>query len=86
MSTVPAPPVGRLRSLADFYLTTMRTEAQTQFQYRAAMYMYLLGMVAEPVVYLVVWTTIAEESDGTVGGLTTGSSPRTTSSGRSSGT
>ena len=34
--------------------------------------MYLLGMVAEPVIYLVVWTTIAEESGGTVGGLTTG--------------
>jgi len=30
--------------------------------------MYLLGMVAEPVIYLVVWTTIAEESGGTVGG------------------
>ena len=34
--------------------------------------MYLLGMVAEPVIYLVVWTTIAEDSGGTVGGLTTG--------------
>ena len=34
--------------------------------------MYLLGMVAEPVIYLVVWTTIAEESGGTVSGLTTG--------------
>jgi ABC-2 type transport system permease protein len=29
-------------------------------------------MVAEPVIYLVVWTTIAEDSGGTVGGLTTG--------------
>jgi ABC-2 type transport system permease protein len=63
---------GRLRSMVDFYVTSMRTEAQTQFQYRAAMYMYLLGMVAEPVIYLVVWTTIAEESGGTVGGLTPG--------------
>jgi hypothetical protein len=41
---------GRLRSLVDFYLTRMRTELQTQFQYRAAIYMYLLGMVAEPVI------------------------------------
>ena len=72
MSTLPAAREGRLRSLVDFYLTTMRTEVQTQFQYRAAIYMYLLGMVAEPVIYLVVWTTIAEESGGTVGGLTTG--------------
>ena len=74
MSTAPVafPQPGRLRSLADFYLTTMRTEVQRQFQYRAATYMYLLGMVAEPVIYLVVWTTIAEESGGTVSGLTTG--------------
>jgi ABC-2 type transport system permease protein len=63
---------GRLRSLADFYLTRMRTELEGQFQYRAAIYMYLLGMVAEPVIYLVVWSTIADESGGTVGGLTAG--------------
>ncbi len=76
MSTVPAPTQlvqeGRTRSLVDFYLTTMRTEVQLQFQYRAAIYMYLLGMVAEPVIYLVVWSTIADESGGTVGGLTAG--------------
>jgi ABC-2 type transport system permease protein len=63
---------GRLRSLVDFYLTSMRTQMQSQFQYRAATYMYLFGMVAEPVIYLVVWTTIAEQRGGTVGGLTVG--------------
>ena len=76
MTTVPvAAPrgeVGRLRSLFDFYVTTMRTEIQTQFQYRAATYMYLLGMVAEPVIYLVVWSTIADQSGGAVGGITAG--------------
>jgi len=50
----------------------MRTEMQAQFQYRAATYMYLLGMVAEPVIYLVVWSTIADQSGGAVGGLTAG--------------
>jgi ABC-2 type transport system permease protein len=76
VSSVPAaaelPRVGRLRSMADFYVTTMRTEIQSQFQYRAATYMYLLGMVAEPVIYLVVWSTIAAEQGGTVGGITPG--------------
>ena len=71
--------------MADFYWTAMRTEMQSQFQYRAATYMYLFGMVAEPVIYLVVWSTIADQSGGSVGGLTAGSSPRTTSSGRSCG-
>ena len=72
MSTLPLAKEGRLRSLADFYLTTIRTAIQQQFQYRAATYMYLIGMVAEPVIYLVVWSTIADQSGGTVGGLTAG--------------
>jgi len=71
-ATAPLAQEGRLRSLADFYVTTMRTAVQEQFQYRAATYMYLVGMVAEPVIYLVVWSTIADESGGTVGGLTAG--------------
>jgi viologen exporter family transport system permease protein len=72
---VSAQPLRRqspFRAMADFYVTTMRTQVQTQFQYRTATYMYLVGMVAEPVIYLVVWTTIAEQNGGTVGGLTTG--------------
>ena len=71
-ATTPLAQEGRLRSLADFYVTTMRTAVQEQFQYRAATYMYLIGMVAEPVIYLVVWSTIADQSGGTVGGLTAG--------------
>lgn len=61
-----------LRSMADFYATTIRTQIQTQFQYRVALYMYTVGMVTEPVIYLVVWTTIARAHGGTVGGLTAG--------------
>ena len=32
----------------------------------------MLGMVAEPVIYLVVWTTIADQQGGSVDGLTPG--------------
>ncbi|MBM2823029.1 MAG: type transport system permease protein [Thermoleophilia bacterium] len=71
-TTAPLAQESRFRSLADFYVTTMRTAVQEQFQYRAATYMYLIGMVAEPVIYLVVWSTIADQSGGTVGGLTAG--------------
>jgi len=71
--SAPAPrQETRLRAMADFYLTMMRTAIQTQFQYRAATYMYLLGMVAEPVIYLVVWTTIARSHGGQVAGITAG--------------
>ena len=66
------PQAGRIRSMVDFYLTAMRTQVQTQFQYRVATYMYLVGMVAEPVIYLVVWSTIARSHGGSVQGITPG--------------
>jgi len=63
---------GRLRSYLDYYLTRARTQIQSNFQYRVATYMWLIGMLAEPIVYLVVWTTIAEQQGGSVQGITTG--------------
>ncbi len=68
----PLPEEGRLRSLVDFYGTQMRTSVVAQLQYRAANYFYMVGMVAEPVIYLVVWSTIARSHGGTVAGLTPG--------------
>jgi ABC-2 type transport system permease protein len=65
------PEAGRVRSFLDFYLTMMRTSIAVQLQYRVAQYFYMLGMIAEPVVYLVVWTTIAEEHGGSINGITT---------------
>ena len=70
--THPLRPESRLRSIVDFYVTTMRTAIQAEFQYRARDYIYILGMVAEPVIYLVVWSTIADQSGGAVSGLTAG--------------
>jgi ABC-2 type transport system permease protein len=74
MSEAIAPTVTQrepwLRSMWDFYSTTMRLQLQTQFQYRAATYMYTVGMVAEPTIYLVVWSTIARSQGGSVNGLT----------------
>jgi ABC-2 type transport system permease protein len=63
---------GRARRLTDFYLTTMRTAVQEQFQYRVANYAYMLGMVTEPVIYLVVWSTVAASQGGSVGGFNRG--------------
>jgi ABC-2 type transport system permease protein len=66
------PEEGRLRSLVDFYATQMRTAVVAQLQYRVAQYFYMLGMVAEPVIYLVVWSTIADQHGGAVNGITAG--------------
>ena len=66
------PEIGHLRSLASLYLATMRMAVLEQIQYRTANYFYMLGLVAEPVIYLVVWTTIAEQQGGSVQGLSVG--------------
>jgi ABC-2 type transport system permease protein len=58
--------------LVGFYLAAARASVQVQFQYRTAHLAYLLGMVAEPVVYLVVWSTVADGRGGAVGGITSG--------------
>jgi len=50
----------------------MRTAVQVQFQYRTANYAYMIGMIAEPVIYLVVWSTVARSQGGAVEGITVG--------------
>jgi ABC-2 type transport system permease protein len=66
------PAVGPIRGLLDTYLVWMRLAIQEQFQYRVANYLYMIGMVAEPVIYLVVWTTIADQQGGSVDGVSAG--------------
>jgi ABC-2 type transport system permease protein len=71
-AVLPTTLRGRLRQLVDFYATVSRTAVQEQFQYRTANTMYMIGMVVEPVIYLVVWSVVAEASGGEVGGYTAG--------------
>jgi ABC-2 type transport system permease protein len=62
----------RARAMVRLYGTLMRTSVATQFQYRLSNYLFMVGMIAEPVVYLVVWQTIARSNGGEVGGYTAG--------------
>jgi ABC-2 type transport system permease protein len=50
----------------------MRTAVVVQFQYRTANYAYMIGMVVEPVIYLVVWARVAGAQGGAVDGITAG--------------
>jgi ABC-2 type transport system permease protein len=63
---------GYLRRMFDFYWTCMKQAIMLEFQYRVANYFYMIGMVFEPVIYLVVWSTIARAQGGSVGGYTPG--------------
>lgn len=62
----------RLTGLPGLYSTTAKAAVQVQFQYRTANYAYMLGMVAEPVIYLVVWSVVAESRGGEVAGISAG--------------
>lgn len=55
-----------------FYLIAMKLSILEQFQYQIAQYFYMIGMIAEPVIYLVVWSTIATHQGGMVAGYTAG--------------
>ncbi len=56
-----------------FFFASARVSILSQIQYRVANYFYMIGMIAEPVIYLVVWSTIANQLGGSVGGYTAGS-------------
>ncbi len=63
---------GRVRSILQFYLGMARMEAIRNLQYRVANYFYMIGMLAEPIIYLVVWSTVARAQGGSVAGFTPG--------------
>jgi ABC-2 type transport system permease protein len=56
----------------DFYYTLTKIAVLIQLQYPVANYFYMIGMIAEPVIYLVVWSTVANAQGGSVGGYTPG--------------
>jgi ABC-2 type transport system permease protein len=66
------PRRGLIRGWVDLYLTMFRIAILNNIQYRVANYFYMIGMIAEPVIYLVVWSTIARQQGGQVGGFTPG--------------
>jgi ABC-2 type transport system permease protein len=56
-----------VRKLVAVYAAEMRFAMANQAQYRFAAFFQLVGFLIEPVVYLVVWRTVAEQG-GPVGG------------------
>jgi ABC-2 type transport system permease protein len=59
-----------VRGLADIYAQQFKVTMASFIQYRAALVIWLIGHVLEPLIYLIVWTTVARSTDGSVGGFT----------------
>lgn len=70
VAAVAARPVGRVRSTLALYRAQMRTTIIGTFQYRVNNAIELVLMLAEPLVYLMVWRIVAEEQGGEVDGFT----------------
>ena len=62
-----------MKRYIDFYTSMMRLSVLEQWQYPIANYFYMIGMLAEPVIYMVVWSAVATQQGGSVGGYTPGS-------------
>ena len=61
-----------MKRYVEYYLASMKISILSQIQYQVANYFYMIGMITEPVIYLVVWSTIAQQQGGSVGGYTPG--------------
>ena len=58
--------------LAGLYRAQFRTSLAMMFQYRASLVIWLISQVLDPLIYLIVWSTVSEASGGSVAGYTTG--------------
>ena len=57
-----------MRGFAAFYAAMLRISVLGQIQYRAQGAIWMIGSILEPVIFLVVWTTVAHSRGGEVGG------------------
>jgi ABC-2 type transport system permease protein len=59
-----------VRDLAALYRQQFKTTFATMLQYRASLFIWMIGQVLEPIIYLVVWSTVSASRGGSVGDFT----------------
>ncbi len=57
-----------MRALAGLCAQQFKTTFATMLQYRAALAIWLIGHVLEPLIFLIVWGAVSASSGGSVGG------------------
>jgi ABC-2 type transport system permease protein len=58
-----------MTAMLRIYSAQLRKSLIIQFQYRVAMMIWMIDLILGPVIYLVVWSSVAQSSGGTVGGF-----------------
>ncbi len=61
-----------LREWGGLYSQQFKTTFASMLQYRASLFIWMISSVLEPVVYLIVWSTVSNSSGGSVGTYTPG--------------
>ncbi|MGZ6347660.1 MAG: ABC transporter permease [Anaerolineales bacterium] len=59
-----------LRSLLRLYSQQFKTTFASMVQYRISLFIWMISQVLEPLVYLIVWSTVSNSNGGSVGGYT----------------
>ena len=62
-----------MTDLLDVYRAQFKVTLATQIQYRTELLIWLSGAILQPVVYLIVWATVARSNGGDVGGYSVSS-------------
>jgi ABC-2 type transport system permease protein len=61
-----------VKGLGAIYLQQFSTTLASQLQYRAVLFIWLIGQVLEPLIYLVVWSAVSRSTGGNVGNFSAG--------------
>jgi ABC-2 type transport system permease protein len=59
-----------VRAFLDLYVQQFKTTFASMLQYRASLFIWMIGQVLEPLIYLIVWSTVSNGSGGSVGDYT----------------
>ncbi len=59
-----------IREWYALYTQQFKTTFAAMLQYRASLFIWMISAVLEPLVYLIVWSTVSKGSGGSVGGYT----------------
>lgn len=61
-----------IRAIGEVYAAQLKISLAVQFQYRMSLAIWMIGRVVQPLIYLVIWTTIARTRGSAVNGYDEG--------------
>jgi ABC-2 type transport system permease protein len=59
-----------MKDMAVLYVQQFKTTFASMLQYRVSLFIWMISAVLEPLVYLIVWSTVSESRGGSVGDYT----------------